>query len=61
LLLVVAEGLQFDEAAQVMGVAVGTAKSRVIRARARLQEMLSPEPWESFGPSLAAQAAIQAF
>lgn len=61
LLLVVAGGFQFDEAAKIMGVAVGTAKSRVIRARARLQELLSLEPWETYGPSPTTQAALQAY
>jgi len=61
LLLVVAAGYQFEEAAWIMGVAVGTAKSRVIRARARLQELLSLEPWETYGPSPTTQAALQAF
>src|SRR5215213_11695801 len=36
LLLVGAEGLSYEEAAAVCGVAVGTIKSRVNRARARL-------------------------
>jgi RNA polymerase sigma-70 factor (ECF subfamily) len=36
LVLVGAAGLSYDEAAAIMGVAVGTAKSRVSRARARL-------------------------
>ena len=36
-------GLSFEEAAQVMHVALGTAKSRVIRARASLVERLQPD------------------
>jgi RNA polymerase sigma-70 factor (ECF subfamily) len=40
LLLVGAEGLSYDEAAAVVGVAVGTVKSRVNRARNRLAELL---------------------
>lgn len=41
LVLVGATGLSYEEAAQVVGCAVGTVKSRVSRARARLTEMLS--------------------
>ncbi len=40
LILVGANGYSCEEAAEVMGVAVGTVKSRTNRARARLSEML---------------------
>ncbi|MBT54390.1 MAG: RNA polymerase subunit sigma [Mameliella sp.] len=40
LVLVGAQGLAYDEAAEVCGVAVGTIKSRVGRARARLAELM---------------------
>jgi RNA polymerase sigma-70 factor (ECF subfamily) len=40
LLLVGAEGLPYEEVAQITGVAVGTVKSRVNRARRRLAELL---------------------
>jgi len=40
LILVGANGYSYGEAAQMMGVAVGTAKSRTSRARARLCELL---------------------
>lgn len=60
LTLVVASGLQFDEAAAVMGVAVGTAKSRVIRARARLAQLLAIEGVEDVGPGRQELAALQA-
>jgi RNA polymerase sigma-70 factor (ECF subfamily) len=39
LLLVVAEGLSYEEAAEIVGVPVGTLKSRVNRARERLAEL----------------------
>lgn len=39
LLLVGAEGLKYDEAADVVGIPVGTVRSRVFRARERLQSM----------------------
>jgi RNA polymerase sigma-70 factor (ECF subfamily) len=41
LVLVGAAGLSYDDAAAVCGVAVGTMKSRVNRARARLSHMLA--------------------
>jgi RNA polymerase sigma-70 factor (ECF subfamily) len=44
LLLVVASGLTYDEAAVVAGCAVGTMKSRVNRARGQLARILSDEP-----------------
>lgn len=41
LILVGANGYSYEEAAAMMGVAVGTAKSRANRARARLCELLN--------------------
>jgi RNA polymerase sigma-70 factor, ECF subfamily len=41
LLLVAVDGLAYGEVAQATGVAVGTVKSRVSRARARLAELLA--------------------
>jgi RNA polymerase sigma-70 factor (ECF subfamily) len=40
LLLVVAEGMSYEEAAEVAGCPVGTMKSRVNRARERLAELI---------------------
>jgi RNA polymerase sigma-70 factor (ECF subfamily) len=40
LLLVGADGLSYEEAAQVLGCAVGTVKSRVNRARRCLAELM---------------------
>jgi len=40
LILVGASGFSYEEAAEVCGVAVGTVKSRVNRARAKLSELL---------------------
>lgn len=40
LVLVGAEGFSYEEAAEMMGVAVGTVKSRANRARSRLAELL---------------------
>jgi RNA polymerase sigma-70 factor, ECF subfamily len=44
LLLVVASGLSYEEAAAVCGCAVGTLKSRVNRARERLAKLVDHEP-----------------
>jgi RNA polymerase sigma-70 factor (ECF subfamily) len=46
LILVGASGFAYEEAAMMMGVAVGTVKSRANRARARLAEMLGLEEGE---------------
>jgi len=59
LLLVGAEGLSYEEAAQVCGVAVGTVKSRVNRARARLARMLDVEHGQEFDPDPTIKAALQ--
>src|SRR3954447_8295778 len=59
LLLIVAEGLSYEEAAQVCGVAVGTIKSRVNRARERLAKLLALEEAEDLGLDRVTQAALQ--
>lgn len=46
LILVGANGYSYEEAANMMGVAVGTAKSRANRARARLCELMGMAPGE---------------
>ncbi len=46
LVLVGASGFAYEEAAAMMGVAVGTVKSRANRARARLAELLQLEEGE---------------
>jgi len=59
LLLIAAAGLSYDDVAAVMGCAVGTVKSRVNRARARLTQLLSIEGEEDFGPDRVTRAAIR--
>jgi len=44
LLMVTVEGMSYEELAQATGTALGTAKSRVFRARRQLQEWLLGEP-----------------
>lgn len=41
------EGLPYEEIAEMTGVSLGTVKSRIARARAKLQEMLQPYLVES--------------
>ncbi|MBM1172249.1 sigma-70 family RNA polymerase sigma factor [Microvirga arabica] len=59
LLLVGAEGLSYEEAAEVCGVAVGTIKSRVNRARIRLAQVLAVKQGEEFAPDPTIRAALQ--
>ena len=59
LLLVRAEGLSYDEAAAVCQVPVGTLKSRVHRARARLAKLLDLDSDEEIGPDRVVRAAVQ--
>ena len=58
LILVGAEGFSYEEVAAISGVAVGTIKSRVNRARGRLTEILGLDGASDFGPDRLAQAAI---
>ena len=59
LLLVRAEGLSYDQAAAVCQVPVGTLKSRVHRARARLAKLLDLTSDEEIGPDRVVRAAVQ--
>jgi RNA polymerase sigma-70 factor (ECF subfamily) len=59
LLLVGAQGFAYEDAAQICGVAVGTIKSRVNRARARLANLLAVEDAEDLGPDRLTRAALQ--
>jgi RNA polymerase sigma-70 factor, ECF subfamily len=58
LLLVGAEGVSYEEAAQICGTNLGTIKSRVNRARARLAELLALDAAEDLGPDRLIKAAL---
>ncbi len=56
IILIGASGFSYDEAAEICGCAIGTIKSRVSRARTRLQEILQISGEADFGPdAIAAQ------
>ncbi|WP_245435694.1 sigma-70 family RNA polymerase sigma factor [Microvirga calopogonii] len=59
LLLVAEQGKSYETAAALCGVAVGTLKSRVNRARARLAAMLQMENRHDLGPDRLMRAALQ--
>ncbi len=50
IVLIGASGFAYEEAAAIAGVAVGTIKSRVNRARTKLQELLSVNGEGDYGP-----------
>jgi RNA polymerase sigma-70 factor, ECF subfamily len=58
LVLVGAAGFSYEEAAGISGCAVGTIKSRVNRARAKLTEMLSVAAGSDYGPDPATEAIV---
>jgi RNA polymerase sigma-70 factor (ECF subfamily) len=58
LLLVGAEGVSYEEAAQICSTNIGTIKSRVNRARARLAELLALDAAEDLGPDRLIKAAL---
>jgi RNA polymerase sigma-70 factor, ECF subfamily len=56
LLLVGAEGLSYEEAAEMLSVKIGTIKSRINRARTRLAELMGLAPEDDSAGSHSAQA-----
>src|SRR5690606_4534744 len=50
IILIGASGFSYEEAAVICGCAVGTIKSRVSRARTRLQELLNVSGESDYGP-----------
>lgn len=62
IILVGASGFSYEEAAEISGCAVGTIKSRVNRARQRLQELLQVSGESDYGPdSTSAPLTSKAF
>lgn len=57
-LLIGASGFSYEEAAAICGCAVGTVKSRVSRARVRLQAVLGVSGAADYGPDAATTAAV---
>jgi RNA polymerase sigma-70 factor, ECF subfamily len=60
LLLVGASGFSYEEAAGICETAIGTIKSRVNRARARLSELLAIDSADPFGPDHTTRAILTA-
>lgn len=58
LILVGASGFSYEEAAEICSCAVGTVKSRVSRARARLAELMSVQGAGDFGPDEATRGVL---
>ncbi len=58
LLLIGAEGWSYEEAAQICGTKVGTIKSRVNRARARLANLLKVQEEDDLGPDRVLRAVL---
>src|SRR5690606_558347 len=59
IILVCASGFSYEEAAEICGCAVGTIKSRINRARNRLQELLGISSEAEFGPDQHNAAVIK--
>ena len=60
LLLVGAQDMSYEEAAEVCGVPLGTVKSRVNRARIRLTALLDLNDEAAIGPDDVTKAALTA-
>lgn len=58
LILVGASGFSYEEAAEICGCALGTIKSRINRARARLVTLLSVDSSDDFGPDARSQSVL---
>lgn len=62
IILIGASGFSYEEAAEICDCAVGTIKSRVSRARVRLQELLEINGTSDYGPDDAsAQVTLRSF
>lgn len=62
IILIGASGFSYEEAADICGCAVGTIKSRVSRARVRLQELLGVSGHSDYGPDQdSARSTLRSF
>ncbi|MDH4414259.1 MAG: sigma factor-like helix-turn-helix DNA-binding protein, partial [Rhizobium sp.] len=59
IILVGASGFAYEEAAEICGCAVGTIKSRINRARNKLQEILGVTGEGDYGPDAHSSAVIK--
>ena len=59
IILVCASGFSYEEAAEVCGCKIGTIKSRINRARGRLQELMDVEGGSEFGPDATNSSVIR--
>ena len=59
IILVGASGFAYEEAAEICGCAVGTIKSRINRARNKLQEILGVSGEGDYGPDAHSSAVIK--
>jgi RNA polymerase sigma-70 factor (ECF subfamily) len=59
LVMVGASGLSYEQAAEICGVAVGTIKSRVNRARTKLGQLLGIDDVSDIGPDRHALSVVQ--
>lgn len=59
IILVGASGFAYEEAAEICGCAVGTIKSRINRARNKLQEILGVSGEGDYGPDANSSAVIK--
>jgi RNA polymerase sigma-70 factor (ECF subfamily) len=60
LTMIGAAGLSYEEAADICGVAAGTIKSRLSRARSRLLELLSPDDGGNSSAAIATKGETHA-
>ena len=60
LVLVALEGLSYDQVAEITGVAIGTVKSRISRARQHLAELMGIETADDLGLDRAMKSAVTA-
>lgn len=62
IILIGASGFSYEEAAEICNCAVGTIKSRVSRARTRLQEVLDVDGESDYGPdAMSSRATMRSF